>query len=165
MSYHPARTLALVGTLAITACGEPHVVTTTADDLERIRVSTEQFVATVRAGEFDALSDFYTVDAVLMPPNEPVVEGRKAIEEWFAAFPPIEDLQLEILEVDGHEDLLFVRGSYILTLAASESQPAVSDTGKYLEVRHRVTSGDWLITVDMFSSNLPVSEGSAVSAR
>lgn len=165
ISRHPVRALALT-VLLTTGCAEEHVVRTTAEDLEHIRASTERYVAAVRAGEFKAVTEFYTVDAVVMPPNEPPVEGRKAIEAWFARQPPVEDLTLQILEVDGHEDLVFVRGRYVLAVGAIGNQPARVDTGKYLEVRHRVPGGDWLITVDMFSSDLPLATARAAgSAR
>lgn len=151
-TLHPLALLLVMTTLA---CAEAPPEGLSEDALDNIRTTTERWLSAVREGDFDALTELYTVDAVVMPPNQPAVEGRDAIRDWFASGPQLEDVELQILEVDGHEKLAFVRGQYVMRLVPAEGARAVVDTGKYIEVRHRVATGDWLITVDMFSSNRP----------
>lgn len=162
-----ARRRLLLFCLTALACADEPREGLTEAEVEHLRATTEQWASAAMTGDLDALLALYTVDAVVMPPNEPAVQGRDAIREWFESEsgPWVESIQLDILEVDGHEELAFVRGRYVMTAAPAAGAPAVTDTGKYLEVRHRMVDGSWLITVDMFSSDRPATGGPPASAR
>ncbi len=139
----------------ITACSAPPVAEITNADMEAIRASHETWSQAMESGDFQAAVNLFTVDAVVMPPNRPAIQGRDAIRAWYEASPRLSDINFEIIEVDGHANLAFVRGKYSRAVAQEGVQETVIDTGKFLEVRHRVTDGSWLITVDMFSPNVP----------
>jgi ketosteroid isomerase-like protein len=55
--------------------------------------------------------------------------------------------------VDGRGDLAYVRGTYVLTIAAMEGQPAMTDRGKYVEIWRRAGGREWRIAVDIFNSD------------
>ncbi|MCH7570016.1 MAG: nuclear transport factor 2 family protein, partial [Deltaproteobacteria bacterium] len=85
------RVLALLSlSVAFAMCApaseeEPEAEATVEADLEAIGGLREVYAAAVNAGDVDRLTDSFTEDAVVMPPNEPVVTGYEAIESWFEA--------------------------------------------------------------------------------
>lgn len=151
------RIAALLGaSAAIIACQAPPISEMTDKDIEAIRESTDAWTQAMESRDFAAAAGLFTVDAVVMPPNQAAIKGRDAIRAWYEVGPRVSDINLEILEVDGHANLAFVRGRYSMTITPEGAPEPISDTGKYVEIRHRVADGSWLITVDMFSSNLPI---------
>ena len=125
-------------------------------DITAIRAATATFVQHGRVRNDSAAAALYAEDGVLMPPNQPAVEGRAAIRAWLTAFPPMSDFSLTVIEIKGRGDLAYERGTYALTIAASGKTPAVSDHGKYLVIRRRQADGSWPITVDTFNSDVPL---------
>ena len=107
----------------------------------------------MNAKDWDALAALYTEDAVMMAPDAPAIEGRAAIREFFVAFPPVESMQLNQIEVEGRGDLAFVRGAFTMTLESDEGP--VEQVGKYLEIRRREADGVWRLHVDIFNIDQP----------
>ena len=105
--------------------------------------------------DWATVAALYVDDAVLNPPHEPAVKGRKAIRAWFEKFPPLTEFKASNVKVDGGDDLAYVLGTYTMTIAPPGAPGAVNDSGKYVEVRRKQSDGSWLIAVDMFNSDLP----------
>ena len=97
----------------------------------------------------------YTDDAVLMPPNMPLVKGRAAIEAWFkAGFDQgFFNLRLSPIRSEVSGDLAYVAGTYVVS-AKSPAGAAIEDRGKYVEVWKR-SGGQWRMVSDIFNSDLP----------
>ena len=71
--------------LLLTAC-EVEVGSLSAGDIAAIRSSAEQeVVEATLAGDWDRFAAGFTEDAVRMPPNEPLHQGRDAIKQWAEA--------------------------------------------------------------------------------
>ena len=126
-----------------------------------IRATVDTFVQSMRSRNDSASANWYTEAAVFMPPNQGAVEGRPAIRAWFQSFPPMSEFTLTPIEIEGNGDLAYVRGTYALTLTGPNGRPAMSDHGKFLEVRRRQRDGRWLMVTDMFNSNLPATPAPA----
>ncbi|MDH5203197.1 MAG: SgcJ/EcaC family oxidoreductase [Nitrospirota bacterium] len=126
------------------------------EDVAAIKASTEAYVQAVKSEDFTAFAALYTEDAVLMPPNQPIVQGREAILTWAEAFPPLTEFSLSAVEIDGRGDLAFVRGTYSMTIALEGAPEPIQDTGKYIEIRRKQEDGSWLIARDIFNSDLPL---------
>ena len=149
-----ARITMIVAVAVLAACAPPPgPAELSAEDLEAIEAVTSSWSEAMNAKDWDALAALYTEDAVMMAPDAPAIEGRAAIREFFVAFPPVESIQLDALDVDGRGDLAFVRGTYIMTLVSEEGP--VEDVGKYLEIRRREADGTWRLYADIFNSDLP----------
>jgi ketosteroid isomerase-like protein len=125
-------------------------------DIAALRAAAATFAQDALARRDSATAAQYTENAVFMTPNQPAVEGRAAIRAWFESFPPITAFSLTVVEVDGRGDLAYVRGNYALTIAASGRTPAISDHGKFLEVRRKQADGSWLMALDIFNSDVPL---------
>jgi len=142
-------------TLALAAC-QPEASPLSADDRAAIRETAAAYHEAAMAKDWDTVSEFYTEDAVVMPPNLPAVQGRAAIREWYASFPPVTELALPIAEIDGRGDLAFARGAYTLTMMIEGAPETITDRGKNLAIWRKQTDGAWRIAIDTFNSDLPL---------
>jgi uncharacterized protein (TIGR02246 family) len=140
---------------AVLAC-QPAPAKLSDADIAAIRASADSFAANALARRDSANAALFAPNGVFMPPNQPAVEGRAAIQAWFGAFPAMSEFTLQLVEIDGRGDVAYVRGTYALTIAAAGRTPAMSDHGKYLEIRRRQADGRWLTALDMFNSDVPL---------
>ena len=127
-------------------------------DQAAIRASAAPFAQAMVAADHAAIAAMYTENAVLMPSNASIVEGRAAIQTWSEAFPKVTECTLTPVDIDGRGDLAFVRGTFTLTLEPEGAPGPTQDRGKYVEIRQKQSDGSWLMAVDIFNSDLPSSE-------
>ena len=160
MSARNVVLAALALAVASTGCQPPaqEAGPLSEEDVAAIEASFESLAQAVRAGDGAGAAALYTQDAVFMPPNEPAVQGRVAIEAWTGASPPVTEFSLPIAEIDGRGDLAFVRGTLSITIMPEGAPEPIQDTGKYLVILRRQPDGAWLIAVDVFNSDLPLPE-------
>ena len=125
-----------------------------AADLDAIAAVSRAFSEALVRRDLDTLALLYSDDAALMPPNHPAVQGRAAIKAWLGGFPAVTQFELRVDRIDGRADLAYVRGAYTMVLKPGDAPETISDTGKFLEIRHKQPDGSWPFIVDMFSSDL-----------
>ena len=123
----------------------------TDQDIATISELHDSFTRHLLAQEFDALSKLYTDDAVLMPENEPAVQGRTQLKAWFDTFPKVTRFTLDNQEIDGRDDLAFVRGTFSMTIEPEDAPGPVDTVGKFLEIRRKQPDGSWPMAVDIFN--------------
>jgi ketosteroid isomerase-like protein len=145
--------------LASAACQPPaqEAAALSEEDIAAIRNAMQAHVDLVLAGEPAAIGPTYTEDAVQMPPNAPIVEGRAAIQGWFAEFQATEYVQ-SIVEVDGRGGIAYSRSNYSVTVMV-EGTP-VTDEGKTVAVWKK-QDGSWLVAIGIWNSDLPLPEEGA----
>ena len=160
MKAHTTLFAVLALALTSTACQPPaqEAGPLSDEDVAAIEASSESFVEAILAGNWAGVAALYTEDAVLMPPNQPAVQGRANIEAWMGAFPRLTDFSLETVEIDGRGDLAFVRGTASWTMMPEGAPEPIQETAKYVVIRRRQPDGTWLIAVDIFNSDLPLPE-------
>jgi len=124
------------------------------EDRSAIEEMTRAWVGAHGSRDWDTLATMYTEEAVLMPPFARIVQGRSTIREWFENNEEYTSIDVTILEIDGYEDLAYVRGTSRVTLSPPGQEP-VSYVGKYLDIRRREADGSWKVSVDMFSLDTP----------
>jgi len=134
---------------------QPATTTLSTNDTAMIRESSETFGRLFLSQDFDALAGLYNAEAALLPPHQPAVQGRAQIKAWLKAFPKVRRFKLDILEIDGREDLAYVRGAYSMTIEPEGAPGLVDDAGKYVEIRKKQSDGSWGIAVDIFNSDKP----------
>ncbi len=128
-------------------------------DLAAILKADSAFMTAANGGSLDGVAAIYAEDASLLPPNEPVATGRKAIRQYWGRLMGGYTLRFEASndEVDGRGDLAYVRGHYTLTASPkAKGGAAISDQGKYVEVFKRQPDGTWRYVVDIYNSDLPM---------
>jgi ketosteroid isomerase-like protein len=101
----------------------------------------------------------YTEHGELFPPNEKIVEGRSAIEQfWKAAMDAgTKSVQLKTSEVEGYGEAAVDAGTYTLTGADGR----LLDQGKYLVLWKRV-DGKWRLHRDCWNSDMPIRKSASL---
>jgi uncharacterized protein (TIGR02246 family) len=117
-----------------------------------IEAANAEFGAAYGRGDARAVAAMYTEGGQLYPPNESVVGGRAAIEEfWKAAMDSgVTGVELKTVEVDALGDSAIEAGTY--TLFGKDR--TTLDRGKYLVLWKRV-GGAWRLHRDCWNSNVP----------
>lgn len=117
------------------------------------------FAAAFNAKDAAKVASFYADDAVLMPPNQPIVKGRASIEaDCKHAFEQgVTNLQVRPMEVVIAGTHAFEAGTTSVTVQGSQSSGAgssITESGKYVVIYKKVGS-DWKIAYDVWNSDQP----------
>lgn len=120
------------------------------DEIEEIN---RKFVACYSAGDFTAVSNFYTEDCRFMAPGCPMVTGRDATAKMFqtdyeSGFKTLKLVEEEIGEAGG--DVIYSRGEYRFYTADGKE----GEAGKYIYLWKRV-NGQLFLYTDVFNTNKP----------
>ena len=118
----------------------------------------EDYDKAMAVGDVPAKMRLYTVDAVLMPPEGPVVSGQEAIRLWHEVFfkkgtsPGVSKVD----EVQVFGEWGFARGTFSGTAPSRTGGPPSSVSEKWLVVVRRQVDGSWKIARDIWTQQ-PVS--------
>ncbi len=142
----------LSGIFIFNAC-QPAPCTLSEEDKASFSAKTEADETKWNSGDRDGYMMRYAEDALFLPANTEALQGREAIKAWHMEFPEIK-IAFEVKEVRGTCDFATVYGTYVLT---TEDGIEV-DRGKWLEVQQKQADGSWIITQDIFNSDIPLPE-------
>ena len=144
--------------ITLTAC-QPQLQLLSDEDVAAIRSLVQSFGEAALAADFATAAESYAVDAVFMPPNEAIYEGRAAEVAHLEATPPVLSYSSAAVDVDGSGDLAYARGAYSISLLVGADTVALE--GKWVHIFKKQPDGSWLITLDIWNSNdpLPPMEG------
>lgn len=149
--------LLLVVALALSACSGT-------EDAMQVEVSASKselgqmnrdFAAALNAKDAKAAAAQYTEDAVLIPPGEPLVRGRAAIEEyWRGAIElgGVRDVSVETMDALSSGSLGYETGTFVLTVDGPDGE-AVTDRGRYIELLRLEPDGRWLSTHGIWNAS------------
>jgi uncharacterized protein (TIGR02246 family) len=145
--------------LVAVAC-QPGAGPLTDEDLAAIRGASEQeVVEATLAEDWGRFAAGFTEDAVRMPPNEPLHQGRDAIRQWAEAnWGPLTttEFTMTVEDVDGRDNLAYAWGLYSATVEVPGVPEPVKDIGKFLVTLRKQEDGRWLVSVAMFNSDMPL---------
>ena len=121
-----------------------------ADVRAEIAAVNSQFVDGAGRGDVEAMGRVYTDDARILPPGQPIIQGRAAIQGfWASAAEALGvtgiDLATEVLET--HSDTAEEIGAYTI-----HGADGVLDQGKYVVVWKHTDAG-WRWHWDIWNSN------------
>ena len=124
-----------------------------------IAASNRRFGEGIRRGDSSAVGSLYTEDAILMPPNNDMIRGRRGTEGfWSAAIKMgVRDAVLKTVELDQVGDDVHEIGNYALMIKP-EGKRAFEDRGKYIAIWKRDEEGTWKLHRDIWNSSLPATE-------
>jgi ketosteroid isomerase-like protein len=125
-------------------------------DKTALRANDDKFEQGVMARNWAGVAAMYAPEASFMPPNGPEVKGPAMIQAWMEAFPPVSAFATEPLETDGAGDLAYVRGTYTMSFTPPGAPGPVEDRGKFLAIWRKQADGSWLMTNDIFNSDVPL---------
>jgi ketosteroid isomerase-like protein len=105
----------------------------------------------------DEWVSYYSPNAVLLPPNEPIADTPAKIKKVMSAFFALPSLVLtsgtDKVRVARSLDIAYCYGHYKMTFKNADGAN-VTDSGKYVEVWRKQMNGAWKCEIDMFNSNL-----------
>ena len=121
---------------------------------DAIRVASAEWDDAFNAGDLARLLELYTEQAVDMPPNLPVLEGKAAIEA---------DLQYVLEEFDAHHetsiidikvdgDLAVERAAYTMELTPKTGGDTMTEVGKHVVVRQQV-GDEWKVLWEIWNQD------------
>jgi len=148
-----AALLVTLAAVSLAGCQTPADEELAAADVNAVRAVVAAYFDAANAGDAAAWAALYTEDAVIMPPESPVVEGRGAIEAWLEMLPVITDAEGAALEVQGTGSLAYLRGTYSMNLVIPGVREAVSQRGKFLQIYARQTDGSWRLARDIWNAD------------
>ncbi len=127
--------------------------TLTKDLRNEIAAANAKFMTAYHTGNAAAVASLYTDDAEVLPPNNDIVIGKPAIQTlWRSVMDSgVKDVQMEIAEVEEHEDTAIEVSQYML-MGDGEK---IVDRGKYIVVWKR-DKGEWKLHRDIFNSSIPL---------
>lgn len=129
-------------------------------DEAAIRKADSEWVEAARSKQVNAWLAFYTDDAIVLPPNDKVANGRESARK------PVGDLlslpglsitwQPTNVVVARSGDIAYLIGAYSIAFKDANGAP-LTDQGKLLEVWTKQPDGKWLCSADTWNSDLPAS--------
>jgi uncharacterized protein (TIGR02246 family) len=124
-------------------------------DKAKIKKLRDHYDKALNDGDTKGLTNLFTEDAVMMPPDEDLVVEKEQLfvrhEKLFKQFSLQHTLQSDESVVCG--DWAFDRGTYAMTLTSRSTGLQKEETGKYLTLFRKERNGQWLIARDMWNQN------------
>lgn len=129
-----------------------------AADEAAIRQADMEWSKAADTRKLDGMMSYYAEDAMVLPPNEPLVSGKDAIRKTLGPMfeSPGFSLKFQPVKVEAARsgDIGYVQGTYELAMNDPKGNP-MTDKGKYVEVWKKQADGSWKCAVDTFNSDLP----------
>ncbi|MEX1994806.1 MAG: DUF4440 domain-containing protein [Steroidobacteraceae bacterium] len=115
------------------------------------QAAADGWIAAFNSGDAEGLALMYSQQSEVLPPDEPIVSGTAAIEQFWTDYNPGQ-VRLEISDVDVAKlgDYWYREGNYT-ALIQDEGMPRI---GKFMELWVREGSA-WLLYRHMWSPNSP----------
>lgn len=119
------------------------------------------------AGQSDTTLSYYDDNAISLPSNSPMLQGKEAIGRWMkdmsAMGVTFSKVDFNEVHVDASGSLGYEVGTYDMTMEIGGMQ--VSDKGKYITVWKRHADGTWKLVAEIWNTDLPAPEPSAESKK
>ena len=122
-------------------------------DEQAVRDADAEWSKVAGAKDLDKTVSYYADDAMVLPPNEPIVTSKTGIRNlWRGFLDSLTDISWKTTRVEMAKsgDMGCLIGTYAMTM-----KDGTKDTGKYCEVWEKKADGKWKVAADMFSSDLP----------
>ena len=106
----------------------------------------------ITARQFGTLAELYAEDAVVLPPDAPMISGRAAIEEFWRGLMAAgaRGVNLVTLRLAGSGDVLHEVGRATITIQPEDGETS-TQTVKYVVVWERDPAGGLALAVDMWN--------------
>jgi ketosteroid isomerase-like protein len=140
---------------------------TRAADEAAIRKADMEWSNAAQTKQVDTWVAYYSDDATVLPPNEPMAVSKDDIRKTIGNFLAVPGLNVKWqptkVEVSRSGDVGYSFGRYEMTANDSKGNP-ITDRGKYVEVWKKQADGSWKCAVDTYNSDLPATPPSTAAA-
>jgi ketosteroid isomerase-like protein len=155
------RAACLLGMLAEVACSGNR--SAKGADYASLRAgvdsAAERLLTALRANDAGSFMVLVADDVVLMPPNEPILKGKAAVQAWYDQF--LTQLRTSDLTITDREVLVGAEwatelASFEWALVPVAGGATVIDRGSYVQVWHHEPDGRWLFAREIWNSTTPL---------
>ena len=152
--------LALFASIAfLTACTQPPPPDTREADTKAIKEVESAWVKAAASKNLDAYVSFFTDDASVLTPNEPLLTGKQPIKDSMKPLMDDPNFTMSFIpnkvEVAKSGDLAFTQGPYKMSFSDMRGNK-FEDEGKYLTVWRKQADGTWKAVENSFMTDLPL---------
>ena len=127
------------------------------DDVAEIEAVVSAISEAAVAGDWDALVGQFAEDAVLMPPNSPIIRGRTDFKAMIETFnPDFSAHNIELREIDGYGDIAYAWGNYTETVTVSGVPEPIEEVAKLMFIFHKQPDGSWVVAAEIWNTDLPL---------
>ena len=151
------RVLAAVVALILSAAGGSAAAQGSARKVDpAISAISAAYEAATNAEDLAKLSALYTDDAVEMPPNQPALKGRAAIEAYYKQTFADTDGKGKITPTESGISgaLAYEAGTFTQTIKMKTGE-TFADTGKYLVLLKQGADKMWKVSYAIYNSDKP----------
>jgi uncharacterized protein (TIGR02246 family) len=124
---------------------------------DAVKAVADAYVKGSLAGDSKAIAALYADDAVEMPPNQPMVKGKAAIEDYyqkmFSSGMKVTAFTLTHLDTIAMGERAYDVGTYQQTVTPPNAT-TMSDSGKYAVILKRAGK-DWKVVYAIYNSDQP----------
>lgn len=122
---------------------------------DAIASAIQAFSGAFGRGDAAAVAAWYTADATLLPPDNPMTKGRDAIQAFWqgAMGMGVSEARLETLEVETQGDLAYEVGRFEMVVQPQGGERAEM-RGKYVVV-WKLEGEGWRMHVDIWNGDRP----------
>lgn len=117
-----------------------------------IEARSGQLAQAMNSGDSGRVSQFYTEDALLMPPGSPQLQGRAAIRECWQGMidAGVKDFKFTCHEANELGDTAIEVSSFSAT-APGEGGSRATLVGKYIVIWKKGSDDDWYVHRDIWN--------------
>jgi uncharacterized protein (TIGR02246 family) len=123
--------------------------------VDKLRAAYEKAAA---AGNVQDLVALYAADAIVMPPDAPMVKGKANIEAFHRKnfeMAALSNVNITPLETEVSGDTVIEVGTYTQTVTPKGGQ-AMAEAGKYVVVLKKQADNSWKLAYEIFNSDKPM---------
>ena len=128
-------------------------------DVESIKALFANNSSVINSGDLEGWIDQFTEDAIFMPPNSVILQGKEAGREfarpWYEQFNMEFDISVDEIEV--HGNWAFARWSYSARYTPKVGGETIPENGKEIWILKRQTDGSWKCSHFIYNTDNPPS--------
>jgi uncharacterized protein (TIGR02246 family) len=152
----PKRVALFVAILLCSPCAAAQAKPNLATEEKTLRAEAAAWFAAGAAKDAVKFSSYYAADAMLLPPNAPVVTGKDKITAYWVNFMKTPGLgvaggPVKIVVAQSGE-MAWEYGTFRLTTNDATGKP-VTHNGKYVVVWKKQADGKWKAIADAFNTD------------
>ncbi len=118
-------------------------------DVAAIRQICDLWDEVLPTADWDRAGATLSEDFVFYFPEQPPMNGRSAWRQFADSFPPIQHSKINLEEIDGRDDLAFIRATQSVTIEADGGP--VTNTSRWIAILRKQPNGSWLIASEVVS--------------
>jgi ketosteroid isomerase-like protein len=142
------------------ACTHSVAPDTRAADVQAVKETEAAWLKDTALKDPVRFASYYADSALVLSPNQPLVEGRDNIQAGLTTLmaDPNFALTFQSSRVDAAKggDFVYTVGAYARTVSDPKTKQPVTDKGNYLTIWKKQSDGVWKVVTDMDNSESPV---------